>query len=64
VPKRTHKGPPVQDTTDNELTLTNEQAEENHFVTTEEIEKERLPPEEILSLPMFMVNQFVYYVLY
>jgi hypothetical protein len=50
--------------TDNELTLTNEQAEEKHFVTTEEIKKERLAPEEILSLSMFKVNQFVYYVLY
>ncbi|TVU47216.1 hypothetical protein EJB05_06808 [Eragrostis curvula] len=53
APKHTQKEPPVQSTTDNELILTHEQLEEKHFVTTEEIEKEKLPPEEILSLPMF-----------
>ncbi|KAK3151508.1 hypothetical protein QOZ80_3AG0246770 [Eleusine coracana subsp. coracana] len=53
APKNTHKEPCGQSTTDNELTLTHEPLEEKHFVTTEEIEKEKLPPEEILSLPMF-----------
>ncbi|GJN31350.1 hypothetical protein PR202_gb19739 [Eleusine coracana subsp. coracana] len=53
APKNTHKEPSGQSTTDNELTLTHEPLEEKHFVTTEEIEKEKLPPEEILSLPMF-----------
>jgi hypothetical protein len=35
---------------------TNEQLEEKHFVTPQEIEKDKLPPEEILSLPMFKVH--------
>jgi len=35
---------------------TNEQLEEKHFVTPQEIEKDKLPPEEILSLPMFKVQ--------
>ena len=59
APKHTHKEPPLQSMIDNELTLTHEQVEVKHFVTTEEIEKEKLPPEEILSLPMFKVNVFV-----
>ncbi|XP_062215731.1 U11/U12 small nuclear ribonucleoprotein 65 kDa protein-like [Phragmites australis] len=53
APKPTRKEPPVQSTTDKELASTNEQLEERHFVTPQEIEKEKLPPEEILSLPMF-----------
>ncbi|XP_006650019.1 U11/U12 small nuclear ribonucleoprotein 65 kDa protein [Oryza brachyantha] len=43
----------VQSTTDKELVPTDEQVEEKHFVTPQDIEKEKLPPEEILSLPMF-----------
>jgi hypothetical protein len=38
------------------LDSTNEQLEEKHFVTPQEIEKDKLPPEEILSLPMFKVQ--------
>ncbi|KAL6660148.1 hypothetical protein ACP70R_002270 [Stipagrostis hirtigluma subsp. patula] len=53
APKPTQKEHPIQSTTtDTELASTNE-LEEKHFVTAQEIEKEKLPPEEILSLPMF-----------
>ncbi|KAF8728555.1 hypothetical protein HU200_017818 [Digitaria exilis] len=51
--KATQKEQPVPSTTDKELDSTNEQLEEKHFVTPQEIEKDKLPPEEILSLPMF-----------
>ncbi|PAN49872.1 hypothetical protein GQ55_9G491400 [Panicum hallii var. hallii] len=53
APKTTQKEPPVQSTADKEMDSTNEQLEEKHFVTPQEIEKDKLPPEEILSLPMF-----------
>ncbi|CAN6320141.1 unnamed protein product [Urochloa humidicola] len=53
APKATQKQLPVQSTTDKELDSANEQLEEKHFVTPQEIEKDKLPPEEILSLPMF-----------
>ncbi|RCV44993.1 hypothetical protein SETIT_9G418100v2 [Setaria italica] len=53
APKATQKEPPIPSTTDKELDSTNEQLEEKHFVTPQEIEKDKLPPEEILSLPMF-----------
>lgn len=53
APKPTEKEPPVPSMTDKELKPTHEQLEEKHFLTPQEIEKEKLPPEEILSLPMF-----------
>lgn len=53
APKIAQKEPPVQSTADKEMDSTNEQLEEKHFVTPQEIEKDKLPPEEILSLPMF-----------
>ncbi|XP_039829844.1 U11/U12 small nuclear ribonucleoprotein 65 kDa protein-like isoform X2 [Panicum virgatum] len=53
APKTAQKEPPVQSTADKEMDSTNEQLEEKHFVTPQEIEKDKLPPEEILSLPMF-----------
>ncbi|KAL6902216.1 hypothetical protein ACP4OV_005092 [Aristida adscensionis] len=51
APKSTQKES-AQSTTERELTSVNE-LEEKHFVTPQEIEEEKLPPEEILSLPMF-----------
>ncbi|CAL4930781.1 unnamed protein product [Urochloa decumbens] len=56
APKATQKElpvPSVPSTTDKELDSANEKVEEKHFVTPQEIEKDKLPPEEILSLPMF-----------
>ncbi|XP_047093419.1 U11/U12 small nuclear ribonucleoprotein 65 kDa protein-like isoform X1 [Lolium rigidum] len=42
-----------QRTIDKELASRDEQLEQKHFATPQEIEKEKLPTEEILSLPMF-----------
>ncbi|XP_062211119.1 U11/U12 small nuclear ribonucleoprotein 65 kDa protein-like [Phragmites australis] len=53
APKSTWKESLVQSTTDKESASTNEQLEEKYFVTPQEIEEGKLPPEEILSLPMF-----------
>uniref|UniRef100_A0A0E0GLU1 RRM domain-containing protein n=1 Tax=Oryza nivara TaxID=4536 RepID=A0A0E0GLU1_ORYNI len=53
APKAAQKELTVQSTTDKELVPTAEQLQGKHFVTTQDIEKEKLPPEEILSLPMF-----------
>lgn len=46
-----------QSTTEKELASRDGQLEEKHFLTPQEIEKEKLPPEEILSLPMFKVHE-------
>ncbi|XP_052145918.1 U11/U12 small nuclear ribonucleoprotein 65 kDa protein [Oryza glaberrima] len=53
APKAAQKELTVQSTTDKELVPTAEQLQGKHFVTPQDIEKEKLPPEEILSLPMF-----------
>ncbi|KAF0921566.1 hypothetical protein E2562_009767 [Oryza meyeriana var. granulata] len=53
APKATQKELTVQSCTDKELVPTDERLEGKHFVTPQDIEKEKLPPEEILSLPMF-----------
>ncbi|KAJ1297335.1 hypothetical protein BS78_01G367600 [Paspalum vaginatum] len=53
APKLREKEPPIPSTIEKELNSMHEQLEEKHFVTPQEIEKEKLPPEEILSLPMF-----------
>ncbi|WVZ95137.1 hypothetical protein U9M48_040938 [Paspalum notatum var. saurae] len=53
APKLAEKEQPIPSTTDKELNSTHEQHEEKHFVTPQEIDKEKLPPEKILSLPMF-----------
>jgi hypothetical protein len=50
-----------QRTIDKELASRDEQLEQKHFATPEEIEKEKLPTEEILSLPMFKVDFYLYY---
>lgn len=41
---------------ENEPDSTHEQLQEKHFVTPQEMSREKLPPEEILSLPMFKVH--------
>ncbi|XP_066351382.1 U11/U12 small nuclear ribonucleoprotein 65 kDa protein-like [Miscanthus floridulus] len=51
--KPIQKEPPVQSMTENEPDSTHEQLQEKHFVTPQEMSREKLPPEEILSLPMF-----------
>jgi U11/U12 small nuclear ribonucleoprotein SNRNP65 len=48
-----------QRTIDKELASRDEQLEQKHFATPEEIEKEKLPTEEILSLPMFKVDFYL-----
>jgi U11/U12 small nuclear ribonucleoprotein SNRNP65 len=50
------KEPPVPSITENEPDSTHEQLQEKHFVTPQEMLREKLPPEEILSLPMFKVH--------
>jgi U11/U12 small nuclear ribonucleoprotein SNRNP65 len=57
APKAAQKELTVQSTTDKELVPTAEQLQGKHFVTPQDIEKEKLPPEEILSLPMFKVHK-------
>lgn len=52
LPKAAHKELADQSTIDKELSSKDE-PEEKYFVTPQEIEKEKLPTEEILSLPMF-----------
>lgn len=42
--------------TENEPDSTHERLQEKHFVTPQEMSREKLPPEEILSLPMFKVH--------
>jgi len=53
APKPMQKEPPVPSITENEPDSTHEQLQEKHFVTPQEMLREKLPPEEILSLPMF-----------
>ncbi|ONL97554.1 U11/U12 small nuclear ribonucleoprotein 65 kDa protein [Zea mays] len=53
TPKPIQKEPPVPSMTENEPDSTHEQLQEKHFVTPQEMSREKLPPEEILSLPMF-----------
>ncbi|KAL5218479.1 hypothetical protein ABZP36_019163 [Zizania latifolia] len=53
TPKAAQKELAVQSTVDKELVSRDELLEGKHFVTPQDIEKEKLPPEEILSLPMF-----------
>ena len=58
IPRSARKELTDQSTIDKELTSRDEQLEEKHFATPQEIEKEKLPTEEILSLPMFKVDAF------
>ncbi|KAI4979603.1 hypothetical protein ZWY2020_016356 [Hordeum vulgare] len=58
APKAAYKELADRSTIDKELTSGDEQREEKHFATPQEIEKEKLPTEEILSLPMFKVDEF------
>uniref|UniRef100_A0A0D9VTK0 RRM domain-containing protein n=1 Tax=Leersia perrieri TaxID=77586 RepID=A0A0D9VTK0_9ORYZ len=53
APKAGMKELAVQNTIDKESVPRDEHLEKKHFVTPQDIEKEKLPPEEILSLPMF-----------
>ncbi|CAM0908852.1 unnamed protein product [Alopecurus aequalis] len=53
IPRVARKELADQSTIDKELASRDEQREEKHFATPQEIEKEKLPTEEILSLPMF-----------
>ncbi|XBI44930.1 hypothetical protein VPH35_109525 [Triticum aestivum] len=53
VPKAAYKELADRSIIDKELASRDEQLEEKHFATPQEIEKEKLPTEEILSLPMF-----------
>uniref|UniRef100_A0ACD5TNY9 Uncharacterized protein n=1 Tax=Avena sativa TaxID=4498 RepID=A0ACD5TNY9_AVESA len=53
APRAARKELADQSTIDKELASKDEQLEEKHFATPQEIEKEKLPTEEILSLPMF-----------
>ncbi|KAG8063532.1 hypothetical protein GUJ93_ZPchr0003g17770 [Zizania palustris] len=53
IPKGAQKELAVQSTADKELVSKDELLEGKHFVTPQDIEKEKLPLEEILSLPMF-----------
>ncbi|KAF6983660.1 hypothetical protein CFC21_001799 [Triticum aestivum] len=53
VPKAAYKELADRSTIDKGLASRDEQLEEKHFATPPEIEKEKLPTEEILSLPMF-----------
>ncbi|VAH16785.1 unnamed protein product [Triticum turgidum subsp. durum] len=53
VPKAAYKELADRSTIDKELASRDEKIEEKHFATPQEIEKEKLPTEEILSLPMF-----------
>ena len=58
VPKAAYKELADRSIIDRELASRDEQLEEKHFATPQEIEKEKLPTEEILSLPMFKVDEF------
>ena len=58
IPRAARKELPEQSAIDKELALRDEQLEGKHFATPQEIEKEKLPTEEILSLPMFKVDEF------
>ncbi|CAM0956609.1 unnamed protein product [Alopecurus aequalis] len=53
IPRASRKELADQSTIDKELASRDEQVEEKSFATPQEIEKEKLPTEEILSLPMF-----------
>uniref|UniRef100_A0A8R7VD52 RRM domain-containing protein n=1 Tax=Triticum urartu TaxID=4572 RepID=A0A8R7VD52_TRIUA len=53
VPKAAYKELADRSIIDKELASRDEQLEEKHCATPQEIEKEKLPTEEILSLPMF-----------
>jgi U11/U12 small nuclear ribonucleoprotein SNRNP65 len=59
APRAASKDLADQSATDKELASRDEQLEQKHFATPQEIEKDKLPTEEILSLPMFKVDFFV-----
>ncbi|XP_072985075.1 U11/U12 small nuclear ribonucleoprotein 65 kDa protein isoform X1 [Typha latifolia] len=52
-PKAAQKELPDIDSSTKELEPSTEHLEKNHYATPQEIENGKLPPEEILSLPMF-----------
>ena len=58
IPRAARKELTDQSNIDKELASRDEQLEEKQFATPQEIEKEKLPTEEILSLPMFKVDEF------
>ena len=58
VPKAAYKELADRSTIDKGLASRDEQLEEKHFAMPQEIEKEKLSTEEILSLPMFKVDKF------